>query len=108
MFYTGGAWRLYAAAEQLPAGVSGLVQYGALGVIASLGLWFMWRAYRRECDRADRLEEHNKEQSAAIQDKVIPALMSATRAVEESTELMRDQQRYARWSREGIRGRVAG
>lgn len=101
--YTGG-W-LIAAAEELPASVGGLVQYGALGIIASLGLWFMFRAWRRECERADRLEQHNKEQAAAIQDKVIPALLSATRAVEESTELMRDQQRLARWGREDARDR---
>lgn len=103
--YTGGAWRLIAAAEELPASVGGLVQYGALGIIASLGLWFMFRAWRRECERSDRLETDNKAQAAAIQDKVIPALLSATRAVEESTELMRDQQRVARWAREDTRDR---
>ncbi len=103
--YTGGAWRLVAAAAELPGSVAGLVQYGAVGIVASLGLWFMWRAYRRECDRADRLEADNKAQAAAIQDRVIPALLSATRAVEESTELLREQQRAARWEREGTRGR---
>jgi hypothetical protein len=98
-------WRMLAAADELPAGVSGLVQYGAVGIIASLGLAAMWRAYRRECDRSDRLETKLAEQVTAIQDKVIPALLSATRAVEESTELMRDQQRIARWDRDAIRGR---
>ncbi len=104
--YAGQAWRL--AAEELPAGIGGLVQYGALGIIASLGLWFMFRAWRRECERADRLDGDNKAQAAAIQDKVIPALLSATRAVEESTELMRDQQRQARWERDSTRGREGG
>ncbi len=103
--YTGGTWRLTIAAEELPGHVAGLVQYGALGIIASLGLWFMWRAYRRECERVDRLEADNKAQAAAIQDKVIPALLSATRAVEESTEMWREHQRVARWDREHVRDR---
>ncbi len=106
--HTSGTWRLVIAAEELPGSVAGLVQYGALGVIASIGLWFMWRAYRRECERVDRLEADNKAQIAAIQDRVIPALLSATRAVEESTELMRDEQRLARWERDSTRGREGG
>jgi hypothetical protein len=79
-----------------PAGtvdVSVFAQYGILGVL-SLGLILFARgAYGRERDRADRLEQENKRLNEAIQERVIPALLSATRAAEESTELLAAMQR---------------
>ncbi len=97
------AWPVIAV-EQLPTSVGGLVQYGALGIVAGLGLWFMWLAYRRECERTDRLEADNKALNTAIQDKVIPALMSGTSALESGTELMREFQRDRRERRWDHRG----
>lgn len=36
--------------------LSPLAQYGAIGVICIALIWFSFRSYRREADRADRLE----------------------------------------------------
>ncbi len=99
--YTGGAWRLIAAAEELPAGVGGLVQYGALGIICFAGIWFAYRAWKREVERSDALAEDNRKLNAAIQDRIVPVVESAIGAIRESTEMMRDQERYARWGPEG-------
>jgi hypothetical protein len=70
-----------------------LAQYGVLGVVTTLLLWFARSAIQRERDRADRLEEDNKRLNALILERVIPALTSATRAIEESGELLNALQR---------------
>jgi hypothetical protein len=68
-------------------------QYGVLGIIAAILIWFARGAHQRERDRADRLEEENRRLNALILDRVIPALTSATNAVEESAELLNAIQR---------------
>lgn len=73
-----------------------LGQYGVLGVFAVLLVWFAKFMIARETARADRLEAEVVRLNNTIQEKVIPALMSATGAVEESTEMLRDMQR-GRW-----------
>lgn len=73
-----------------------LGQYGVLGVFAVLLVWFAKFMIGRETTRADRLEAEVVRLNNIIQEKVIPALMSATGAVEESTELLRDLQRDRR------------
>ncbi len=79
-----------------PAGTVDLsifAQYGILGVL-SLGLIMFARgAYQRERDRADRLEAENRKLNEAVQERFIPVLLSATRALEESAELMAAMQR---------------
>jgi hypothetical protein len=70
-----------------------LGQYGVLGVFAILLVWFAKFMINRETARADRLEAEVVRLNNTIQEKVIPALMSATGAVEESTEMLRDMQR---------------
>jgi hypothetical protein len=70
-----------------------LAQYGVLGIFAVILIFFAKGAHQRERDRADRLEEENKRLNTAIQDKVIPALESATRAAEASGELLNAMQR---------------
>ncbi len=73
-----------------------LGQYGVLGVFAVLLIWFAKFMIGRETARADRLEAEVLRLNTTIQEKVIPALMSATGAVEESTEMLRDLQRDMR------------
>jgi hypothetical protein len=68
-------------------------QYGVLGIFAALLVWFARGAYQRERERADRIEEENRRLNAIIQDRVIPALTSATRAAEESGSLLSAIQR---------------
>lgn len=68
-------------------------QYGVLGIIAAMLIWFAKGAHQRERDRADRMEAENKRLNELILDRVIPALTSATRAIEESGELLNAIQR---------------
>lgn len=68
-------------------------QYGVLGIMTAILIWFAKGAHQRERDRADRLEDENKKLNALIIDRVIPALTSATRAAEESAELLHAMQR---------------
>lgn len=70
-----------------------LAQYGVLGVFALLLIWFAKVSYKRETDRSDRLEAEVIRLNALIVDRVIPALTSATSAVEDATELLRAMQR---------------
>lgn len=68
-------------------------QYGVLGIIATILIWFARGAHKREQDRADRLEQENQRLHELILDRVIPALTAASQAAEESAELLRDVQR---------------
>ncbi len=68
-------------------------QYGVLGVIAVILIWFAKSAHQRERDRADRMDAENQRLHQLILDRVIPALTSATAAAEESAELMVAMQR---------------
>jgi hypothetical protein len=79
--------------------LSVFAQYGALGIIAATLLWFARGAYQRERDRSDRIEEENRRLNGLILERVIPALTSATRAIEECTELLNalQQERREAW-----------
>jgi hypothetical protein len=70
-----------------------LAQYGVLGVFALLLILFAKTSYKRETDRSDRLEAEVLRLNNLIQEKAIPALASATRALEESQNLLHDLQR---------------
>lgn len=68
-------------------------QYGILGVIAAMLIWFARGAHQRERDRADRLEAEVQRLHTLMLDRVIPALTSATNAAEESAALLQAMQR---------------
>jgi hypothetical protein len=68
-------------------------QYGVLGIVAAILIWFAKGAHQRERDRADRMEAENKRLHELILDRIIPALTSATNAAEDSTDLLRAMQR---------------
>lgn len=80
-------------AEAGTVDVTIFAQYGVLGVIAALLIWFAKGAHQRERDRADRLEAEVGRLHTLMLDRVIPALTSATRAAEESAELLNAIQR---------------
>lgn len=73
--------------------VAVFAQYGILGIIAAMLIWFAKGAHQRERDRADRLEAEVQRLHALMLDRVIPALTSATNAAEESTQLLNALQR---------------
>lgn len=89
------------AADSLNIGT--LAQYGVLGVFAAILVFFARGAHQRERDRADRLEDENRRLNAIIQDRVIPALGSATKAAEESAILLTAIQREREVQREAQR-----
>lgn len=108
-----------------------LAQYGPLGIIAALLIWFARGAHQRERDRADllgeenkrlitiiadreatqrerdhaeRLEEDNKRLNAIIADRVIPAVLEAARAAEESARLLANIQSEQQQHRRSVKG----
>ena len=87
-----------APTQEVDLGV--LAQYGVLGVFAILLILFARVSYKRETDRSDRLEAEVVRLNNLIIDKVIPALSSATNAVEDATELLRSMQRELERERE--------
>lgn len=82
-----------AAADPGTIDLSLFAQYGILGILCAGLIVFAKGAHQRERDRGDRLEEENRRLNALILDRVIPALTSATRAAEETGELLNAIQR---------------
>jgi hypothetical protein len=90
----------FAAESDVGGGDMGvLAQYGVLGVFALLLILFAKISYKRETERADRLEAEVVRLNNLIIDRVIPALASATSVVEDATELLRSMQREREFSR---------
>lgn len=83
---------LVAAAES-GGEFSVFAQYGVLGAFAVLLVLFARTAYKRETDRSDRLESENTRLNQSIQEKVIPALVEATTALEQAAQLIHDMER---------------
>jgi hypothetical protein len=99
------------AAESEGGGVGDLgvlAQYGVLGVFALLLILFARVSYKRETDRADRLEAEVVRLNNLIIDRVIPALGSATSVVEDATDLLRSMQREREFDRAREARRLAG
>lgn len=70
-----------------------LLQYGAIGAfVVVLGV-FAWRAYRRESDRADRLETQLLEANQRIIDRFAEVLTQTRDALRESNDYLRDMAR---------------
>ncbi len=88
-----GALDLQLLAEAGSVDVSVFAQYGVLGIFAFMLVVFARGAHQRERERADRMAEENKRLNELILERVIPALSSATRAAEESGELLNALQR---------------
>ena len=85
---------LTAAADTAGAiDITVFAQYGILGIIAAILIWFARGAHQRERERADRLEAEVQRLHMLMLDRVIPALTSATNAAEESTALLAAMQR---------------
>jgi hypothetical protein len=79
-----------AAADTGSLDLTVFAQYGVLGIVAAMLVWFAKGAHQRERDRADRMEEKNERLQSLILERVIPALSSATHAIEECTTLLRE------------------
>lgn len=103
------------AAEAVPPGINDLAKYGPLGLFCLALLWFAWwvirndraaaqqfaqEAWKRETERADRLEAEVNRLNGYIQNTAIPAVLAGTTAVTEATMAMRED-RYGRRRRDG-------
>jgi hypothetical protein len=67
--------------------------YGVVGVVAAILIWFAKGAHQRERDRGDRLEGELQRLHEVMMERVIPALSAATRTAEESASLLASMQR---------------
>jgi hypothetical protein len=99
------------AAEAGPPGINDLAKYGPLGVFSLALLWFAWwvirtdrasaqqfaeQCWKRETERADRLEAEVTRLNGFIQEKAIPAMLASATAVSEATEMVREDRRGRR------------
>lgn len=78
----------------------GLLQYGAIGILALLALAAVRVLFRqaneaaaRDRARADRLEEELRKANAAMQDKALTTLAAATQAIQAALEVLGDERR---------------
>ena len=69
-----------------------LVQYGVLGIFCLILVVVARSFIKREQDRADRLEAEVIRLNTVIQEKTIPALLSATEAIKSSQMLLQSVQ----------------
>ena len=74
----------------MPGDVESLSDYGALGVLVLLLLTLAITLLRREAARADRAEADYRALNATMQDRVIPALVTATTAVQRYAEVVNE------------------
>lgn len=75
-----------------------LLQYGALGVLASLALLAVKVLFGRVAEtldreraRGDRLEEELRKLNQSMQERVVPALEASSRAVQEAAATLRER-----------------
>jgi len=72
--------------------LTGLLNLGAVGIIASLGIVFMRFAYMRECQQNDENRKEIARLNTIIQQQQVeylPVLTSSNRALEESAGVLK-------------------
>ena len=84
-------------AEVTPDVVSGvtgsLLAAGPIGALAIIAIGFFWVAWKRERDRADSERASKDALVRELLDKVVPALVEATRVQRDFVDIARDRQR---------------
>lgn len=80
-----------------PVGLQDLfIQYGPVGALAGLGLWFILKTHAREIERADReaaRADRAEERSVALLERVLPVLQDSVRVTSDATQIMREDRR---------------
>ena len=71
---------LLAAGEAPP---TDWAQYGVVGVVAGLGIWFFFAAYRQQSARCEAERAEVKRLNQLIQDKYVPALEASAQVTRE-------------------------
>lgn len=77
-------------AAENSSGFSGdvFLQYGVLGVVAGALVVYTRASILREQKRSDELTVKNDALNLSIQEKMIPALITATRSIQEANDLL--------------------
>jgi len=75
--------------------LSQLASTGITGTLGAIGIWAAWSVYKREVTRNDRLEEELRTVRCKIEDKLLPALLEASRRSKEITELLKREKTYS-------------
>lgn len=84
--------------------VGGFLQYGAVGLIAALGIVFFRLAYKRESDRSDRIEADAKtdriealvksdkasQRYDELVEKILPVMLETALAAKQNMELLKE------------------
>jgi hypothetical protein len=91
---------LYYAVDESGVDFATLSQYGVLGIFAILMIAFIKTMYKRETDRADRLEQENRDLHEHIRERVVPALISVTATMEDASDLLVEMHAIVRDLRE--------
>ena len=87
-------WRAASDATDIGSSVTGtFIQFGVLGAFALVALWFFYRVYTREVDRADKAEQALAELNHDVRAMVIPALTDTIRVNEEMKDILREIRR---------------
>lgn len=84
------------AASQASDPTAVLLNYGAIGAMAVLLLWFSYGAYKRERDRADTLFQLLQATNEKISEKFADALKETKDALSAANEYLRDLARSKR------------
>ena len=69
-----------------------LLQYGAVGAMLCIVAVFAWRLIQREQHRSDRLDAEVTRLNGVIQEKVIPALVTANQTIADAQQLLQTLQ----------------
>jgi membrane protein implicated in regulation of membrane protease activity len=98
-------WRMYVAYSILAGAraadvaptptapdLTGWLQTGGFAGLAAALLLFAKTAYKRETDRADRLEGQIREQEAFFRNEVVPAMRDSADALREATQVLRQRE----------------
>lgn len=102
---------LYLAAEAADPQNSVLgvfLQYGAIGAIAAVSLWFAYTLIKREQKRADDLADEVSRLNKLIVDSIYPQTGDAVRAVKDVTVLLQqmlDERRIEKEVQERLKRR---
>lgn len=96
------------AADPAAGDLSLFAQYGVLGIVAAGLIWFAKGTVARERERADRLEIENRRLNELIAERVMPVLTTATRALEQSANLLTSLQREREARELSMRGEQKG
>lgn len=70
-----------------------LANSGPVGLVAAIALTGAWKVWQREVDRADRLENENRDIRSRVEEKFLPALVEASSQLTEVAKVLEEHRR---------------